>query len=301
MLDKLFSIAEKFKSAGNVIDVEEFGNGNINNTYLVTLDEKKKKHFILQRINTLVFSQPELVILNMRICADHINRRLQSEHPGIGRRWEVPEVLLAKNGLDHYVNHDGSFWRAISFIENAKPFSIIKNIHHANEVGYALGIFHVLLNDLSPENLFDTLEGFHITPCYLRRYESIIARYNEMKSPEINYCSRFIRERNALAYVLENAKLQGILQIHTIHGDPKVNNIMIDQDTGKAISIVDLDTVRPGLIHYDIGDCLRSGCNTAGEDTRQWKDVHFDPDICKAILQGYISVAKAFLTERDVF
>jgi Ser/Thr protein kinase RdoA (MazF antagonist) len=99
--------------------------------------------------------------------------------------------------------------------------------------------------------------------------------------------------------VLETAKAQGKLRPRTIHGDPKVNNIMMDTNTGQAISIVDLDTVKPGLVHYDIGDCLRSGCNFMGEETEQWEKVHFYPDLCKAILQGYLSIAREFLTEND--
>jgi hypothetical protein len=74
---------------------------------------------------------------------------------------------------------------------------------------------------------------------------------------------------------------------------------MIDTTTGQAVSIVDLDTVKPGLVHYDIGDCLRSCCNLMGEETGQWERVHFDPDLCKAILQNYLSMARKFLTEND--
>ncbi len=115
----------------------------------------------------------------------------------------------------------------------------------------------------------------------------------------MNYCLQFVSERNAWAHVLENARAQGRLRLRPIHGDPKVNNIMIDTATGQAISIVDLDTVKPGLVHYDIGDCLRSGCNPLGEETEQWEKVHFAPDLCKAILQGYFSMAREFLTEND--
>jgi Ser/Thr protein kinase RdoA (MazF antagonist) len=99
--------------------------------------------------------------------------------------------------------------------------------------------------------------------------------------------------------VLEKAKAQGRLGLRPIHGDPKVNNVMMDTDTGQAISIVDLDTVKPGLVHYDIGDCLRSGCNPLGEETEKWEAVLFDPDLCQAILQGYLSLARDFLTDND--
>jgi Ser/Thr protein kinase RdoA (MazF antagonist) len=99
--------------------------------------------------------------------------------------------------------------------------------------------------------------------------------------------------------VLENARAEGRLPLRSIHGDPKVNNIMMDTATGQAVSIVDLDTVKPGLLQYDIGDCLRSGCNPLGEETERWEMVRFESDICRAILQGYLSWARGFLTEND--
>ncbi|HAX76424.1 MAG TPA: aminoglycoside phosphotransferase, partial [Cyanobacteria bacterium UBA11372] len=99
--------------------------------------------------------------------------------------------------------------------------------------------------------------------------------------------------------ILENAKTEGKLPLRLMHGDPKINNVMFDTATGKAVSVVDLDTVKPGLVHYDIGDCLRSGCNPAGEETADWQSVRFDTDLAQGILQGYLSVAKAFLTEND--
>ncbi len=300
-LDSLFAVAEQFKPNGKVIDVQEFGNGNINDTFLVTLDTKGKKHFILQRINTQVFRQPKLVIHNMHVCTEHIRQRLQRAPLRSGRRWEVPGVFLTKDGQDFWLDSDGSFWRAISFIEASQSFATIKDTDHASEVGYALGIFHSFLIDLPLDRLSDTLEGFHFTPRYLQHYEEVLAKYRGDKSPEVNHCLQFIRERSVWAHVLENAKTQGILRLRTIHGDPKVNNIMIDTATSQAISIVDLDTVKPGLVHYDIGDCIRSGCNTLGEETEQLERVHFDSDLCKAILQGYFSMAREFLTENDFF
>jgi Ser/Thr protein kinase RdoA (MazF antagonist) len=99
--------------------------------------------------------------------------------------------------------------------------------------------------------------------------------------------------------VLENARAEGRLMLRVIHGDPKVNNIMMDTASGQAISIIDLDTVKPGLVHYDIGDCMRSGCNPLGEETGEWEKVSFDIDCCRAILEGYLRTARTFLSEDD--
>lgn len=299
-MDNLVAIAEQFKPSGKVIQVREFGNGNVNNTFLVTGEFRTEKHFILQRINTQVFRQPELVMQNMRNVSGHISRRLQSVPLGRGRRWEVVRVLLTRDGQDHLLGSDRSFWRAISFIEGSHSFDTIKNSGHAREVGYALGVFHALVSDLPHGRLADTLEGFHVTPRYLQHYDKVPAQWNnESISPEERYCRQFVKERKGWANVLETAKAQGKLILRPIHGDPKVNNILMDNATGQAVSIIDLDTVKPGLIHYDIGDCLRSGCNPLGEETEHWENVHFDLDLCRAILQGYSSMAREFLTDDD--
>jgi Ser/Thr protein kinase RdoA (MazF antagonist) len=298
-VDNILAVATQFKPSGKVTDIREFGDGNINDTFLVTMDLNGEKHFILQRVNTRVFPQPECIIRNMLTLSEHINKRLQDVPLIGGRRWEVPRVLLTQDQQDHWLDSDGAFWRALSFIDGAQSFHTIQDSTHAREAGYALGMFQHLVSDLPPERLVDTLEGFHITPSYLQHYHEIVARHRASKSPEVQYCMQFIGERSSWAHVLEDAKAQGRLYLRPIHGDPKIDNIMMDTATGQAISIIDLDTVKPGLVHYDIGDCLRSGCNPRGEKPDQWERVHFQTDLCQAILQGYFSIARTFLTEND--
>jgi len=302
MFENLLSIASRFNRHGRIIDVREFGNGNINNTFLVELADESEKHFILQRINTHVFRRPELVMRNMRIATEHINKRLERDSIISGRRWEVPRILLAEGGRDHWIAPNGSFWRALSFIESARSFDAVRDIGHAREVGCALGLFHTLLSDLAPESLADTLPGFHITPLYLCRYEEVLAKKTppKTKTPEVNYCLRFAREHEAFANVLEDARAEGKLSLRPIHGDPKVNNFLLDSSTGECVSIIDLDTVKPGLVHYDIGDCLRSACNPMGEEIKDWEQTRFDTDVCRALLAGYFSRAREFLTGHDI-
>ncbi|MHC5735176.1 phosphotransferase enzyme family protein [Nostoc sp.] len=295
--ENLVAIANQFTQLGKVTGVKAFGSGNINDTFLATLDSSKEQHFVLQRINTQVFRQPQLIMQNMRTLTEHVQKRLQDTP--LNRRWEVPRVLLTKNDQDHWKDADGSFWRAISFIEGSQSFDSMRDRSHAKEIGYALGMFHNLISDLPAEKLADTLEGFHITPFYLQHYEEVLPKTSVPQSSEVNYCLQFVSDRQTFAHILENAKAEGKLPLRLMHGDPKINNVMFDIVTQRAVSVIDLDTVKPGLVHYDIGDCLRSGCNPAGEETENWESIYFDTDLCQEILQGYLAVAKAFLTEND--
>lgn len=295
--ENLVAIANQFAQLGKVTGVKAFGSGNINDTFLATLDSSEEQHFVLQRINTQVFRQPQLIMQNMRTLTEHVQKRLQDTP--LNRRWEVPCVLLTKNAQDYWKDADGSFWRAISFIQGSQSFDSMCDRSHAKEIGYALGMFHNLISDLPAEKLADTLEGFHITPFYLQHYQEVLPKISVHQSFEVNYCLQFVSDRQTFAYILENAKAEGKLPLRLMHGDPKINNVMFDIVTQQAVSVIDLDTVKPGLVHYDIGDCLRSGCNPAGEETENWESIYFDTDICQEILQGYLAVAKAFLTEND--
>ncbi len=291
--------AQQFTPQGRVLEVREYGQGNVNDTFLVTLAGAHTKNFILQRLNTRVFPHPELIMQNLRVFTAHLHGRLPREPLPPGRRWEVPAVLLTLDGADHWLDPGGSFWRALSFIDHAQSYDTIQDLEHAREVGYALGLFHHLLSDLSPERLADTLPGFHIITSYLRHYDGVNAQNPGKRSPEADLCHRFIKERRGGAGVLEEAKAQGKLPLRAIHGDPKVNNVLLDQATGRAVGLVDLDTVKPGLVHYDLGDCLRSGGNPLGEETDDWQKVRFALDICRALLQGYLSRARDFFTAAD--
>ncbi len=77
-------------------------------------------------------------------------------------------------------------------------------------------------------------------------------------SMEARRMAKFIEDRRGFAGTLQDALQRGELSLRLMHGDPKVNNIMIDDFTGKGTAMIDLDTVSPGLIHYDFGDALRS-------------------------------------------
>ena len=317
----LVSLAERFAIDGPVTAVEPLGNGNVNDTYCVRTASGSRS--VLQRLNTRVFPRPELVMGNLEALAAHVAAHRAAHGaaqapapipgaakaqgvatgagwPSPGRRWEVPRPLPLRDGRTTWLRSGEEAWRMLSYVEGARSFETVQGPDHAREVGRALGTFHQLIHDLPAHRLADTLEGFHITPGYLAQYQRVLERSPLPRCPATEWCVGFVRERQELAPVLERAKAAGRLQIRPIHGDPKVNNVMVCQTSGRAVALVDLDTVKPGLIHYDIGDCLRSGCNPLGEETRDLEGVAFDLELCRAMLGGYLAECRASLSDADI-
>ena len=305
MSEALEAIADRFHPRERITAIRALGSGNVNETFLVTHEGTyqggQNGAFVMQRLNTSVFERPDLVMRNLVALGEHVQRRLASPPPELsGRRWEVPRVVPCRQ-QSHWVEHNGQFWRSISYIGAATTTDVIRGRDHAREVGYGLGMFHSLISDLPANDLADTLENFHVTPTYLNRYDDVLSgQVIDPSDALLNQACAFVEARRVGIDVLESALARGELQHRPIHGDPKINNVMIDESTGQAVGLIDLDTVKPGLIHYDIGDCLRSCCNPAGEEAENPEEAHFDIALCEAILGGYLKVARGFLSDWDL-
>lgn len=304
----LLALARAFATDGVPQSVEPLGHGNVNATYVVRTDTCRR--YVLQQLNTTVFTRPELVMANLEALATHAAAAIRDDAV-----WQLPLPIPLRSpchGNDRsgawLRTEDQGFWRMLTFVEGAHSLDVLQQDNEAFEVGRALGCFHALIHDLPTERLTDTLEGFHVTPGYHRRYLAVIASAAAGCSPaaerqvdqRVQWCARFVSSRAALVPVLEQAKEAGRLRLRPIHGDPKVNNVMLCSRTGSAVAMVDLDTVKPGLLHYDIGDALRSGCNRAGEETTDLDAVRFDLDLAAAMLRGYLLEAGAVLSDHDV-
>lgn len=282
------AIAQEFAPKQAVRDIRLHGRGLINDTYLVTVDDPERTRIILQRINRRAFPEPELIMANLRTLLAHIRTR-QRRAP-VERDLRFPELYPARDGRDFLLDADGALWRALSYIEHTCTFDKPDSLQRAAETGFALGRFHDLVNDLDPRLLYDTRPDFHNTPRHLERFDRTIAAGGPRPETEdLGFCLSFIAARRIHAGELEAAKLKGLLRSGTIHGDPKLNNFLFDEASGRAVSLIDLDTVKPGLIHHDIGDCLRSCCNTVGESPPGGEPVRFDLALCRALLQSYFA------------
>ncbi len=278
-MNTLFPVARQF--AETVIQITPLGNGLINDTYLVTTDLSP---FVLQRINRKIFPKPDQIMANLLMLNQHLEHKSSA-----AVKLKIPAILKTATS---YQDEQGDYWRALDFIDNTESLETFSNISQAQQTGFALGHFHRLVSDLDPLLLHDTLPGFHIAPDYLSHYHQVLTQAPRQHAAESHYCAGFIARFQHITDDLETAKQQGLLSLRVIHGDPKLNNFLFDQHSKQIVSIIDLDTVKPGLVHYDIGDCLRSCCHRPESN-------EFDLEICATILRSYLSEAGAFFSDHD--
>ena len=285
MKQRLITIAQQFAGDQPILAINPLGNGLINDTYQVSCANTE---FVLQRINHQVFNNPEAVMANLQQLQQHL-AKLNSHTIKL----KLPATLLNQQQTSLYQDPQQQFWRALELISPSESREQLSNDQEAAQVGFALGHFHRLCSELPIDQLHDTLPGFHITPSYFASYQSLCQQVSlDIDCAQQHACHRFIANHTDQIQVLEQAKQQGELKQRVIHGDPKLNNFLFTPGSDQIISLIDLDTVKPGLVHYDIGDCLRSCCHRSAGN-------QFDLPRCEIILKSYLNEAGHFFSEAD--
>lgn len=296
----IHTIIPQFAIRGTFTKSERFGSGLINDTYLCEFrDGNEIRKYILQRINTSVFKQPEQVMENVEIVTSHIVDKLRAQ--GVNDPYNHTLMLIRTRSRRSYLRDDtGGFWRAFHFIESCAVFDTVLDAKHAYEIGRGLGGFQALVADLAPDRLHDTLPGFHHTPQYLQEYDDAVRADGKSRVREVSDEMKFVGRKRSLAPLLTDPLDAGEIPLRVVHNDPKVNNILIHAVTREAVCMVDLDTVKPGIVHFDFGDCVRSAANPAGEDAQDVTTAGFDLSLFEAVTKGYLREAISFLTEKEI-
>ncbi len=290
---RLKDVLDAFGLLDGDTSVAPFGNGNINETYLV--DDGTKK-IILQRLSSIVFPDPEVVAANFTVVTRHINDATKRT----GIPFICAQPVCTDSGDISFLDDTGNCWRGQSYLEHIPAVEIGVQMDSAVQLGRVLAHFHLLTEDLDIGMLGDPLPGFHITSGYLKQFDQVHAQWLGKTSAELNRCLNYVGTYRSFADILETAKRKGLIHGRTVHGDPKLDNIIFTGQ-GSASGLFDLDTTGPGLIHYDLGDCLRSCCNRAGESGDGNEEVRFDLDICEVVLQGYFQAAGPSFSDWDRF
>ena len=270
--------------------VEVIGKGNINTTCLVQSGTQK---IILQRISANVFPEPLYIIENFYSLVEHLEKRCRD----MGESWLFARPVPTTTGAPYFRDGSGDFWRAQTYLNHHPPVLPLSG-SQAKRIGRILAGFHWLVADLTLSKLHDPLPGFHDLPRYLSRFDAVSGIESVTDDESCLYCFRAVERSRSRATFFDRAKEKGILKVQPVHGDPKIDNFIFQKDSAGG-GLIDLDTVAAGLVQFDLGDCLRSCCNRAGEGHSGGAGIHFDMEICRGIIGGYFESGYGRLTREE--
>lgn len=304
-MDRAYACSKKdeailaFEIAGVPFYCEPYGSGHINDTFLVKTKADDGEHaYILQRMNHEIFKKPFELIENISGVTKHLRKKIEEKGGDVTR--ETLNLIPVKKGGVCYEDSIGCYWRLYDFIAGATCFDLVEKPEHFYQSGAAFGAFQNLLADYPASTLHETIVAFHNTE---KRFETF------KQAVKDDVCGRAASVKAEIDFVLareEDTKVcnkliaAGELPIRVTHNDTKLNNVMIDDKTGKGLCVLDLDTVMPGLSMNDFGDSIRFGASTAKEDEQDLDKVWMDINLFDVYTKGFMSECGKALTEKEI-
>ncbi|MCB0825002.1 MAG: aminoglycoside phosphotransferase family protein [Armatimonadetes bacterium] len=287
------SVTHHFQIDGRVIEEGAIERGHINETRFVVVDnEGDIKRYVHQRINAHIFPDPPKMMDNIaRVCAHLLRKR--------GNPEEILQLVPIHEGLSYYRDDNGEYWRTYRFVENTKVYDIVESPEVAYQAAVAFARFVRDIGDLDHARLHLTIPGFHHTPQRVEVFERTIPEATPERKAAAAAEIDFARRNEDLAEKLVSVMDVRPDTIRAVHNDTKVNNVLFHQETGEAVCVLDLDTIMPGTILFDIGDLIRTACNKAAEDEPDIDCVEFNLQTFQAVIEGYADVLGSDLTEEE--
>lgn len=293
-----FGIADAIN--GTLVQQSPYGNGHINDTFLLryeTADHSEKK-YILQRMNHDIFRNPPLLMENIVHVTDHLRGIIRSR--GGDPERETLNVLKTRDGASFFRDSGDSYWRVFPFIERSVCLEKVRNAKDFYDSAVAFGSFQKMLADFPAGTLHETIPNFHNTSSRFRDFRAAVQSGDRERAALARTEIAFALDRESETAVLTALLDAGALPLRVTHNDTKLNNILFDADTGKALCIIDLDTVMPGLSLYDFGDSIRFGASTGDEDEPDLDKVSLDLSLFEAFTKGYLEGCAGSLTAKEI-
>jgi len=295
----LLEIVGRFRTGGEIVSVEPLGSGHIHDTYVSQVHGSAgPARFVHQRINDHAFASPEMLMQNVERVTSHLRSKILAE--GGDPHRETLTIVPTVEGGSFLKTGAGEFWRTYEYIEGARTFDTLDQPRQVEQAGRAWAVFQRRIADLPGPRLHETIPCFGDTR---RRYEDCSRAIGEDRAGRAAGAREeidFVERHEALSHLLTDLLRDGRVPERIAHYDTKPNNVMIDDDTGEGICVIDLDTVMAGTVLYDFGDFVRVGATLAAEDEPDPSRVELDLGLFEGIATGYLGIAREFLTASEI-
>lgn len=291
---ELKKVAKEFLNVEKIVEIKELKGGHINSTYLIKMPEAQ---YILQQINTNVFVSPYGMMHNIQQITDYIRKKVIYD----GKNPSRCVLNIIRTNYDQLLCiRDNKYWRCMQYIDNSTAYEQITSPEMFGEVGRIVGEFQNLLSGFHTRILDETIMHFHDTPYRYRHFLDAVKLDRVERASDVKKEIKFIKDHKSIYPTIVNWIDDQVIPRRVTHNDTKPSNVLIDDETGKALCLIDYDTVMRGSLLYDYGDALRIGCSTASEDEKDLSKVKIDLNLFESFTRGFLSAIKNTITVNEV-
>ncbi len=296
IMKEIFDIAKKFNINTEPVSMQECTIGHINSTYFV--DCENGERFVLQHINTNIFKDPDILMNNIVGVTAHIRKKLEAE--GNDPLRGTLKFYCSESGLYYYKDEMGRYWRLYKYVGDVDCFQTADSTDLLERVGKAFGHFQMQLADYDAGLLRETIPNFHNTPSRLNDFKIALEKDTAGRAASIPEDIKFVLDHaEVCSYIMDKIK-EGDIPLRVTHNDTKLNNILMDHETGEPVCIIDLDTIMPGSVLFDFGDAIRFGASSALEDETDLSKVYMREEAFDAFAKGFVSGLEGSLSETEI-
>ena len=295
---QILDVLKRFQIVGEYRGYELVEGGHINVTYRIHFFRHgEMKDYILQRVNTYVFKDPIAVMKNISAVTEFIRSKIKAT--GVSAKRYVLHYQQATDGNYYTVMEDGSFWRCCRFIDDSISFMSCETEQIAEESGKAFGEFQMYLGDYPVKDLAIVIPHFHNTVNRYQIFKTAIEKNLANRKESVLAEIEGYLALEEIATRLYRMQRKGELPLRVTHNDTKTSNVLFDTNTFAHLTVIDLDTVMPGLVACDFGDAIRIVGNTGAEDERDLANVNVAMEKYEAFTRGFVGAVGATLTEME--
>lgn len=288
MSEALFEILRGFRLDAEPVSCEPYGCGHINATYLAVTASGRR--YILQKINHHTFCDVAGLMENITSVTEFL--RTKTDDPR-----SVLTLVKTADGAS-YLHAQEGYWRVYDFVEDTICLQQPETDEDFYQSAVGFGTFQQLLAEFPAEKLHETIPNFHNTPDRYRAFLETLERDPMRRAAQVQPEIEFALARQSEMAALQTALKAGELPLRVTHNDTKLNNVLLDAKTRKALCVIDLDTVMPGSSLYDFGDSIRFGAATAAEDEKDLSKMTIDLELYRIFTRGFLTACPG-LTENE--
>lgn len=294
--ERLTQAAKFFSLPGEITSVNQINNGNINQTYEVWMsDDVVRSHYVFQKINTYVFKHPLAMMQNISKITSHCADKLQQA----GESTDGAMHFFSGHGGEFCFICDEEYWRVCEFVPNSVTYNACEDPAILRAAGCAFGRFQNMLADFDAALLTETIPNFHNTEARYQALDAHVAADPCGRVATVREELQMLDQMRSDALLLCRMQKDGALPLRVTHNDTKINNVLFDATTGQGKTVIDLDTVMPGLVAYDFGDAVRFAANRSAEDEKDLSLTGLDLDRFGAFAEGFVGELVTSLTENE--